>query len=135
MRPAGLRVQIVVGTILSAQSRLPGAGQPRYRAAMGSKAQRRAARDRVGAYHEGQLAQLVERVAVAVDRYRGGELDAYDVDDAIHQYHRAARELWKFCWSTGSGIHVEFAADTLDRMAADGETIDWWDLATPRRRD
>jgi hypothetical protein len=32
----------------------------------------------------------------AVDRYRAGELDAFDVDQVLFQYSRAAKELWKF---------------------------------------
>ncbi|OHV00491.1 hypothetical protein [Mycobacterium talmoniae] len=101
---------------------------------MRTKAERRAARERVGAYHEQQLAELIEHVAGAVDRYRTGEADAYAVDEAIHHYHRAARELWKFCWSTGGGTHVEITDHVLDRMATDGETIDWWEQVRLRQR-
>lgn len=36
--------------------------------------------------------------------------------------------------SPGGGSHAEFIADVLDRMAADTETIDWWERATPRRQ-
>lgn len=102
--------------------------------AMGTKAERRAARQCVAAYHEAQLAELIEYIAAAVDRYRTGEIDAYDVDAALDRYHRAARELWKFCWSNGGGTHVEIAADVLDRMATDGETIDWWERSGARQR-
>jgi hypothetical protein len=42
----------------------------------------------------------------ALDRYRTGEIDAYAIDETIHHYHRAARELWKFCWSGGGGTHI-----------------------------
>jgi hypothetical protein len=35
---------------------------------MGTKAERRAARERVGAYHEAQLAELIEHTAAAIDR-------------------------------------------------------------------
>lgn len=47
----------------------------------------------MAAYHESQLAALVERVGAAIDRYRDGELDAFGVDQAIFQYSRAAKEL------------------------------------------
>ena len=70
---------------------------------MGTKAERRAARDRVSAYHQAQLAGLLSYVAAAIDRYRDGELDACTVDETIHHYHRAAGELWKFCFSRGEG--------------------------------
>ncbi len=49
-------------------------------------------------------------------------------------YQRAAGELWKFCFSRGAGSHAEYIAGILDRMTADAETIDWWEPATPRRR-
>jgi hypothetical protein len=101
---------------------------------MGTKAERRAARERVSAYHQAQLAGLLGHVAAAIDRYRAGEIDACTVDETIHHYHRAAGELWKFCFSRSGGSHAEFIAGILDRMAADAETIDWWERATPRRR-
>lgn len=54
-----------------------------------------------GGYHEARLGELIGIVAAAIDRHRAGEIDAYAVDETIHHYHRAARELWKFCWSGG----------------------------------
>jgi len=100
---------------------------------VGTKAERRAARERVSAYHEAQLAELLRHVGAAIDRYRAGEIDAYAVDETIHHYHRAATELWKFCFARGGGAHAEFIAGLLDRMTASAETIDWWERATPRR--
>jgi hypothetical protein len=100
---------------------------------MATKAERRAARERVSAYHESQLAGLLGRVGAEIDRYRAGEIDAYAADEAIHHYHRAAAELWKFCFARGGGAHVEFIVGLLDRMTADAETIDWWERAAPRR--
>jgi hypothetical protein len=76
---------------------------------MAAKAGRRAARERVSAYHESQLAGLLGHVGAEIDRYRG-ELDAYAADETIHDYHRAAAELWKFCFARGGGAHVEFIA-------------------------
>jgi thiamine pyrophosphate-dependent acetolactate synthase large subunit-like protein len=98
-----------------------------------TKAERRAARERVSAYHQAQLAELLSHVGAAIDRYRTGEIDAYAVDETIHHYRRAAAELWKFCFARGGGAHAEFVADLLDRMTADAEAIDWWERATPRR--
>ena len=100
---------------------------------MATKAERRAARERVSAYHESQLAELLGHVGAEIDRYRAGEIDAYAADETIHHYHRGAAELWKFCFARGGGAHVEFIAGLLDRMAADAETIDWWERAAPRR--
>jgi hypothetical protein len=101
---------------------------------MGTKAERQAARERVSAYHQGELAGLLTHVIAAVDRYRAAEIDAFALDETIHHYHRAAGELWKFCFSGGGGNHDEFIAGLLDRMVADAETIDWWKRGTPRRR-
>jgi hypothetical protein len=98
-----------------------------------TNAERRAARERVSAYHQAQLAELLSHVGAAIDRYRTGEIDAYTVDETIHHYHRSAAELWKFCFARGGGTHAEFIADLLDRMTADAEAIDWWERATPRR--
>ena len=99
---------------------------------VGSKRERQADRALVGAYHEARLGELVDHVAEAVDRFRAGELDAFAVDDVIHQYHRAARELWKFCWLGGSRAGVEFTARALRDLADQGERTDWWQLGAPR---
>jgi hypothetical protein len=80
----------------------------------------------VAAYHEEQLGVLVARVGVAVDRYRAGELDAFDVDRVLFQYSRAAKELWKFC----NYLHVEVAA----AMIRDQPPTDWWERGAPRER-
>jgi len=48
-----------------------------------SKAERHAARERVSAYHQSQLAGLLSHVGAALDRYRGGEIDAYAMDEAV----------------------------------------------------
>ena len=101
---------------------------------MGTRAERRAARNSVSAYHEAQLADLVNYITAAVDRYRAGEIDAYAVDETIHHYYKAARELWKFCWSGGGGAYIEMMAHMLDQMATDGETINWWERGAPRQR-
>ena len=73
---------------------------------MSSKAERRAARLVVAEYHEAQLGDLADRAGEAIGRYRAGELDAFEVDRALFQYSRAAKELWKFC----NHLPVEVAA-------------------------
>ena len=93
-----------------------------YRLAVGTKAERQAARKAVASYHQARLGELIEHIASAIDLYRAGEVDVYTVDETIHHYHRAARELWKFCWS-GGGTHIETVAHVLDRMTIDGDTI------------
>jgi hypothetical protein len=100
---------------------------------VGTKAERRAAHERISACHQAQLAGLLSHTGAAIDRYRGGEIDAYAVDETIHHYHRAAAELWKFCFAHGGGTHAEFTAGLPDRMTADAEPIDWQERATPPR--
>lgn len=36
-------------------------------------------------------------ISEAVDSRRAGELDAFDADQVLFQYSRAAKEQWKFC--------------------------------------
>lgn len=93
---------------------------------MSRKAKRRLAREVVAEYHETQLAKLVARVAEASDRFRDGELNAFDVDHVLFQYSRAAKELWKFC-NTG---HVELTA----LQVREAPPIDWWDRGAPKAR-
>ncbi|TPG13442.1 hypothetical protein [Pedococcus bigeumensis] len=93
---------------------------------MTTKSYRQAAREAVGRYHESQLALLVQRVDDAIDRFRGGELDAFDVDQVLFQYSRAAKELWKFC-NLGD---PELAANII----LERPVVDWWERGAPRKR-
>jgi hypothetical protein len=103
------------------------------RSSQGPKEGRRIARALVATYHEAELAGLVEHVAEAIERYRAGELDVRDVDEVIHRYQKAARELWKLCFLGGSGAYVETVAATLELLTAEGERPDWWAAAERRR--
>ena len=98
-----------------------------------SRAERRAARERVSAYYEAELAKLLAHVGEAVDRYRAGELDVHDADDEIHRYSKAARELWKFCWAGGGGSHMVFVAGVLGMLEEEGTRRDWWAEAGERK--
>lgn len=101
--------------------------------AKSSKAERQADVALVVSYHEARLADLLERVREGFDRYDSGELDAFELDELIHRYKRATRELWKFCGDvTGRSAH--FIARTIEEMQGRGETIDWWDRGNPERR-
>lgn len=95
------------------------------------KARRRADRELVAGYHEARLGELVGRVAAAVDGWRAGDLDVFDVDETIHRYHRASQRLWGFC--NGGAAAVGSAADGIRRLDAEGEVIDWWARGAPRR--
>ena len=92
---------------------------------MSAKSDRQAARA-VAAYHEIQIAALVERVGAAIDRFRGGQLDAFAVDQVLFHYSRAAKELWQFC-NLGD---TELAANIVrERPAVDGR-----ERGAPRKR-
>lgn len=91
-----------------------------------SKSERRVARSVVAEYHDAQLSELVTHVGHAVDRYRAGELDAFDVDRVLFQYSRAAKELWKFC----NHLPPEVAAAIIREQPAN----DWWERGAPRER-
>lgn len=93
---------------------------------MSTKPERRAAREAVAGYHQAQLALLVERVGAEVDRYRAGELDAFDIDHVIFQYSRAAKDLWKFC----NLADVETTANFIRERPP----VDWWARGAPRKR-
>lgn len=80
----------------------------------------------VAAYHQAQLEELLAHVADAVDAYRAGELDAFDVDRVVFQYSRAAKELWKFC----NYGQVEFTA----ALIRDDPPGQWWERGAPRER-
>jgi hypothetical protein len=97
----------------------------RYRPIVSTKAGRRTARERVSAYHQSQLAELLGHVGAAIGRYRAGEIDAYAANQMIRHYHRTAGELWKFRFARGGGTHAELIAGLLDRMTAEAEAIDW----------
>ena len=79
----------------------------------------------MAAHHEAKLAELLAHVAEAIDRFRSGELEAFDVDEVLFQYSRAAKELWKFC----NIRDVQVAAGELHGAPP----IDWWERGTPRR--
>lgn len=99
-----------------------------------TKAERIAARDRVAAYHKAELARLAAHVEQALGEYRAGEIDVFGLDEVIHVYSNAARELWKFCWSGGGGSSLLRVSGALDLQSEDGEEVEWWDVAESRRR-
>lgn len=86
----------------------------------------------MGAYHEAELAKLIEHVRAGLTRYDGGVIDAFEFDEIVHRYKRATQKLWSFC--TGSGAHVEMAARTLEWLRDEEELPDWWAAGEPRRR-
>jgi hypothetical protein len=95
------------------------------------KADRRADVALVTSYHEAQLQELLEHLRDGVRRFEKGELDAFGLDVVVHQYTRAARELWKFCGDR-SGASVAFNARVLRQMGEQAENVDWWERRRPQ---
>jgi hypothetical protein len=93
---------------------------------MSSRSERQAARELIAAYHEARLADLVQRVGEAIDRFRAGETDAFEADQVIFQYSRSAKEVWKFC----NAPDVEFTAQLIQER----EQVDWWAQGAPRSK-
>jgi len=98
----------------------------------GERSRRRAACEAIGVYHEQQLRALLERVRAGFASLDAGEIDPFELDDLIHQYKRSARELWKFCGSSGSDW--ERAVRTLQFLRDSGEEPDWWHAGAPPAR-
>ena len=92
---------------------------------MGSSEHRDAA-EAVGRYHEAQLVALLVHVDEALRRFRAGEIDAFEVDQELFQYSRAAKELWKFCT-------LNNVVDTA-RWIAEMPPSDWSERGVFRRR-
>ena len=90
----------------------------------GERAARRAAAEVVSSYHEQEMRKLLEHVREALARCDAGEIDAFEVDSVIHRYKQCARRLWNFC--TVGGSQLERLANEIERMQAEGESIDWW---------
>ena len=95
-----------------------------------TKAERRADREAVGAYHEQQQAKLLEHVRGGFARYDAGVIDAFELDELIHHYHRASQRLWSAC--VGGGTHASRLAPLLEQQSADGDETDWWALGARR---
>jgi hypothetical protein len=97
----------------------------------GDKADRRASRELIAAYHQAQLRALLGHVRAGFAQLDAGEIDEFDLDDLIHRYKRSAVELWKFCGSSGG--QWQQAAHTLTSWREHGEEPGWWEMGAPRR--
>jgi hypothetical protein len=97
-----------------------------------TKADRRAARELIAAYHQAQLRSLLEHVRGGFARLDVGEIDEFELDDLIHHYKRSAAKLWGFCGSSG-GQWLQ-AANTLAHLRDEGEEPDWWERGALRER-
>jgi hypothetical protein len=97
-----------------------------------TKADRRAARDQIGAYHQAQLRSLLEHVRAGFAQLDAGKIDEFDLDDLIHHYKRSAAKLWTFCGASGSQWLQ--AANTLAYLREQGEEPNWWERGAPPLR-
>ena len=97
-----------------------------------TKGERRADREVVGAYHAAEQAKLLEHVRGGFQRYDAGEIDAFELDELIHHYHRSTQKLWRAC--VVGGADTQRLARLLEQQAAEGDSTDWWALGEPRRR-
>lgn len=71
-----------------------------------TKAQRRQLRELGGVAYERDLAEHLAALESEFKRWRAGEIDAFVLSEAIHQFHRApARELF----SKYGTSHLDFA--------------------------
>ena len=96
-----------------------------------TRAQRRDDVELVTSYRETQLRQLLDHLRDGFRRYEEGKLDPFELDDVVHQYTGAARELWKFCGDL-SGSAAASTARALRAMHEEAEQIDWWERGRPR---
>jgi hypothetical protein len=97
----------------------------------GRKASRRSGVAFVATYHQEKLTGLLDHVREGLAAYEAGEIDAFQVDAIIHQYTKAARELWKFCDVSGSRLDIAVRAIQLSRE--DGSERDWWEAGASAR--
>ena len=95
-----------------------------------TKAERRADLEAVGVYHERQQAKLLEYVRNGFMRYDSGAIDAFELDELTHHYHRASQRLWSAC--VGGGTHASRLARLLEQQSAEGDETDWWALGARR---
>lgn len=61
-----------------------------------TKGERVAARVRIEQYHERKLAALQAAVSTAFQQCQAGAIDAFALDQVIHQYHGQSQELFAF---------------------------------------
>jgi hypothetical protein len=60
-----------------------------------TKAQRRELRRIAGLAHERELAAALTALEEQFRRWRAGEIEVHDLNDAIHQFHQGpSRQLW-----------------------------------------
>ncbi|HEY5959236.1 MAG TPA: hypothetical protein VIV60_21910 [Polyangiaceae bacterium] len=75
-----------------------------------SKAARRKIRELANVAHERELAAELRRLDELFSRWRSGELDPHDLNDAIHRFHDGpSRQLWSLYTDSDPSFAVEAA--------------------------
>ena len=92
-------------------------------------AERGAARATVGAYHQAELAKLIEHLRDTLARYDAGDVDAFEFDEIVHRYRRATQKLWSFCTRSSAMS----SAGAIEWLREEGEAPDWWEQGASRR--
>jgi hypothetical protein len=106
-------------------------GSENERDQQAEKAERRAARDMIVAYHQAQLRALLEHVRSGFAQLDAGDIDEFELDDLIFHYKKSAAKLWSFCDS--SGRRSLGAASALTYLREEGREPDWWAAGGTRR--
>ena len=97
-----------------------------------SKAERKAARERLNAYYLRKQQELLAPVIEAIDRYRRGEIDAWEMDYIIHVYHRQSQELYSFAGDV-SGGQLGMMIYIIEREEENPEENSWRPKAQYRK--
>ena len=97
------------------------------------KAERRAARELVAAYHQEQLRGLLEHVRRGFAQLDAREIDEFELDELVHRYKKAAAKLWAFC-GAGGGRQLDAANAITYLRERQQELPDWWNEAARSRR-
>lgn len=62
---------------------------------MNEKTKRKVTRELVGKAYDRELSEALNVLATQVDRWRAKEIDAFELNDAIHRHHNGiSRDLW-----------------------------------------
>ena len=96
------------------------------------KPERRAAHERVSAYHQAQLAELLSHIG----QRPAATVAARSTPMPWMRPSTTTTVPPQNCGSSASPAaapHAEFIAGLLDRMTTRAKAIDWWERATPRR--
>jgi hypothetical protein len=88
---------------------------------------KRQLRELAGVAHERELAKALDGLARAFGRWRAGELNSFQLNDAIHEFHNGrSRELWVRYATAHSEPSVAYAivAGVLEKREVPAELLE-----------